>query len=1085
MRKSCAVSLLLISVIAAAARGETAGSADSLPLRPARYIAIDTDAGTWLSPDLAPDGKSIVFELLGDLYRIAAQGGAAEALTHGMAFDSQPVFSPNSHTIAFVSDRSGAENIWLVRADGSDPQQLTQLDGNTIFTSPAWSADGHSIFVSQYHAEYNGFDLWQIDVASGQLTLVIPIKGSPAEPRDSWSSVLGVFPAPDGRSVYFARHIGANDFDRLPEWTIVRRDLATGKDEVLVAAPRSPRPDLVLGTAFRPAVSHDGKLLVYGARDRGQTGLRLLNLETREDRWLSFPVQVDELQASGWRDLLPRHVFSRDDRAVIANVGGKIVSIDIASGARSEISFRVRQSLEIGPSTRQVVRQQSGPVRARIIQNPVQSPDGHMLAFSVLGSIYTQRLDGRSRPLRLTDGFQPSWSPDGVRLVFVRWNAREAGSIWSIAAAGGAARRISDTTAYFTSPVFTADGTNILALRSSQAVRMHSYMEYGALRQCELVQWPANSWSDDTVATSLPARVIVHAVMGGTPHFGADPRIVYLLFADGLHAVPLDGSGDRLLAAVTGPGWYFAEGRAQADDLRASPDGRWVLAQIAQQLHLLAMPMRGQSIDISNPKVAHQKLTEVGADFFAWADGGRTITWALGSTYYRRALSGTATTIARDLTEAFAVNVELPRVTVRGSILLRGATAIIEHGDEVIPNADILISGDRIAAVGVRGTVKIPAGATVRDLSGKWIVPGFIDTHDHIADIRRGVLDFDSWGPLANLAYGVTTAFDPSPLSIDMLAYQDAIDAGLMLGSRIATTGPALFSFNEFKSYAEVRAVLSRYRDAYRLGNIKMYRTGNRRVRQWIAMAARELGLQPTTEGALSMKLDMTQIIDGYAGNEHALTAVPLYGDMIALVAKSGVAWTSTLQITNGGPEGQDYFIVRDHPADDAKLNRFAPRFVVDMKTRVRTFREFGEYLFPRVAASAAAVQRAGGLIGIGSHGEMPGLGFHWELQAHTLGGMTPAEALRAGTIGSAIAIGRAADFGSIEAGKMADLVVLDRNPLDDIANTLAITAVMQGGRLRDGTTLGEIWPKAQPIARRWYCDDRPPGTSESCELSQ
>jgi hypothetical protein len=318
-----------------------------------------------------------------------------------------------------------------------------------------------------------------------------------------------------------------------------------------------------------------------------------------------------------------------------------------------------------------------------------------------------------------------------------------------------------------------------------------------------------------------------------------------------------------------------------------------------------------------------------------------------------------------------------------------------------------------------------------------------------------------------------------------MLAYQDAIEAGLMQGSRIASTGPALFSFNEFESYAQVRAVLSRYRDAYRVGNLKMYRTGNRRVRQWIAMAARELGLQPTTEGALSMKLDMTQIIDGYAGSEHALTAVPLYDDLISLVSKSGVGWTATLQITNGGPEGQDYFIVRDHPADDPKLNRFAPHYVVDMKTRTRMFRELDEYLFPRVAASAAAVQRAGGLIGIGSHGEMPGLGFHWELQAHVMGGMTPAEALRAGTLGSATDIGRGGEFGSIEPGKFADLVILDRDPLADIANTLAIDAVMLGGRLRDGHSLDERWPEARALSRRWYCDDRPPTVRDPCASAQ
>src|SRR2546421_153069 len=430
---------------------------------------------------------------------------------------------------------------------------------------------------------------------------------------------------------------------------------------------------------------------------------------------------------------------------------------------------------------------------------------------------------------------------------------------------------------------------------------MHGYMEYGALRQCELVQMqvPAHSPRSGAVVPLTAARVVTQGMLGGTPHFGPDPGQLYLSFSDGVHAIALDGSGDRLVVGVTGPGWYFAEGRAQAG-------------------------------------VVHRRLTEVGADFFGWADHGRTITWALGSHFYRIPLESPEG--ARP--ESFAADVRLPRAVARGSILLRGATVITERADEVIPNADLLIRDDRIAALGPRGTVVVPKGARIRDVSGKWIVPGFVDTHDHIADIRRGVLDFDGWGPLANLAYGVTMAFDPSPLSIDMLADQDAIDAGLMLGSRIASTGPAIFSVNEFESYAQVRAALSRYRDDYRVGNIKMYRSGNRRVRQWIAMAARELDLQPTTEGALSMKLDISQIIDGYAGNEHALTAVPLYADMIALMAKSGVGWTATLQITNGGPEGQDYFIVRDHPAGDAKLNRFAPRFVVDMKTRMRLYRE-------------------------------------------------------------------------------------------------------------------------------------------------
>ena len=328
---------------------------------------------------------------------------------------------------------------------------------------------------------------------------------------------------------------------------------------------------------------------------------------------------------------------------------------------------------------------------------------------------------------------------------------------------------------------------------------------------------------------------------------------------------------------------------------------------------------------------------------------------------------------------------------------------------------------------------------------------------------------------MANLAYGVTTGFDPSSLSIDMLAYEDLVDAGLVIGSRIHTTGPALFSFNEFQSPLDVAAVLSRNAVHYRTRNLKEYRTGNRRVREWVAMAAREQGILPTTEGALSLKLDLTQIMDGYAGNEHSLPTVPLYDDVVQLLARTRVSYTLTLMITHGGPEGQDYYIGRTAPHDDPKFNRFAPHYVVDIKSLQRTWRDSREYLFPRVAESAAKVLRAGGLLGVGSHGEVPGLGFHWEMQAYAQGGMTPMEVLRSATLGSAETIGRAAEFGSIEPGKYADLVVLDRNPLADIANTLAIREVMKNGRLYDGATLDEVWPRQRPLPAPWFWSDHPP----------
>jgi hypothetical protein len=290
-----------------------------------------------------------------------------------------------------------------------------------------------------------------------------------------------------------------------------------------------------------------------------------------------------------------------------------------------------------------------------------------------------------------------------------------------------------------------------------------------------------------------------------------------------------------------------------------------------------------------------------------------------------------------------------------------------------------------------------------------------------------------------------------------------------MIGSRIMTTGPALFSFNDFRSKAEVKAVLSRYREDYRLGNIKQYRTGNRRTRQWVVEAARELGLNPTTEGALSHKLDLTHIIDGYSGNEHSIPPVALHEDLLKLFAQSGTSYTLTLQITHGGTPAQNYFISRDAPHGDAKYARFAPDWFRDQKFWQREWRDPGEYVFADVAKSAARFIRMGGLLGVGAHGEVPGLGTHWEMQAYAMGGMTPMEVLRAATISGAKAIGRDADFGSIEPGKYADLVILDRNPLDDIANTLSIRQVMKNGRLYDGEGLAEVWPRQQPMAPFWF----------------
>jgi hypothetical protein len=407
--------------------------------------------------------------------------------------------------------------------------------------------------------------------------------------------------------------------------------------------------------------------------------------------------------------------------------------------------------------------------------------------------------------------------------------------------------------------------------------------------------------------------------------------------------------------------------------------------------------------------------------------------------------------------------------------VLRGARVITMKGDEVIENADVVVTGNRILAVGRRGTVGVTPGARIFNVRGMTIVPGFIDTHAHWFEIRKGVLDVQNWSFLANLAYGVTAGLDVQTTTNDMFAYQDLVDRGELVGLRAFSTGPGIFSENNFKSVDEARGVLSKYKKYYRTRNLKSYIVGNRKQRQYVVQAARGLEMMPTTEGGLDLKLDLTHALDGFAGNEHSLPIVPLYRDVTEFFARAGIGYTPTLLVNYGGPFAEDYFYTTTEVHDDPKLNRFMPHHVLDDRTRRRPgwFRH-DEFAFPQTAAMAARIARAGGRVGVGSHGQLQGLGYHWEMWALGMGGMTPHEVLRAATLHGAEIIGIAQDIGSLEPGKLADLVILARNPLEDIRNTNTVRYVMKNGELFEGDTLKQLWPVEKELPAPWWWGDKP-----------
>ncbi|MBL8270611.1 amidohydrolase family protein, partial [Steroidobacter sp.] len=672
-------------------------------------------------------------------------------------------------------------------------------------------------------------------------------------------------------------------------------------------------------------------------------------------------------------------------------------------------------------------------------------------------------------PRRLTQshsGFQPSWSADGRFLVYVSWEAGEGGHVWRIPAHGGVAQRLTQAPGYYTDPVFDTDGKSVYALRSSAYERTQVQKgEMNGSRLADIVRLAA----DGTSFTVLSQEPQIRALR-------FSPGLQRLSFEgedQTLQSIRTDGSDRRSHVTLRGmPGWVAAP--------QLSPDGRWALAPKGGQLYLLPLTEPTDRIDLGSSEFAGLRISELGADYFAWADGGKTITWALGRDFHRTNLdaidrtAGTSDTVVSRGVERFSAKLEVPRDIPKGTLVLRGATAITMRADEVIENADVVIIDNRIAAVGRAGQVPVPKSAVVRDVSGRFIVPGFIDTHAHWVTSRFDVLDLQAWSFMINLAHGVTAGLDVQPFTQDVFAYADMIDAGFMVGLRTFSTGRGIgFNGERVGTAQDAQLIQRRYRDAYETRNLKAYGIGNRHNRQLFINAAESLGMMPTIEG-IELHAAITHAIDGFHANEHEMGSVRLYRDVIELFARTGTGYNPTLLVADGGPRARNHFYVTQAPHENPKINRFMPHFLNDLSTRQRNWSRDDEQIFPGVARGARDIVQAGGRVGVGSHGEFQGLDYHWEMQALASGGMTPMQVLRAATkMGSEI-IGRAEDLGSLEPGKLADLLILTRDPRQDIRNAQQIEFVMKNGRLYVAETLDEVWPRQRPMPPAWFTRQMP-----------
>ena len=1109
--------VLLLGLFPAGVRAQAPADGEGLPLEPARWARFTTSEGTWLSLDVSSDGQTIAFDMLGDLYTIPIAGGTATRITDGIAHDMQPRFSPDGQHVVFVSDRSGDDNVWVARADGSDLRQITKDGGIASgFLSPVWTPDGNYIVVARSALGGGLEKLWLYHIRGGTGVQMTPAPGG--------LRLMGPAIGADGRYVWYSQRFGSWSYNSiLPQYQIGVYDRKTGTRTTMSSR---------FGSAFRPALSPDGKWLTYGTRHDSETGLILRDLATGEESWLAYPIQRDEQESVANMDALPGYSFTPDSRAVVISYGGKIWSVPVDGSAPSNIPFTVNAEVAVGPAVMfQYPIEDTPTFTARQIRDAVPSPDGSRLVFTALDRLWVMDLPGGT-PERLTrqevGEFQPAWSPDGRSVAFVTWDEIE-GHIMSVSSGGGNSRQLTSASGYYRQPAWSPDGERVVAIRSDTRGLDEAVGPFAFTAGSDFVWLPA-SGGGLTVIGSTAGR--------SRPHFTTDPDRIY---SYGL--TPAE-TGPRTIALVSTrwdntdakthlrvtwrlpitnqayqpdtesdilmPRDFTQEQLGEPGGIQGSagmvvmaPQGDVALALVQRDVYVITVPQVGgqvPSVLVTKPDSAAmpvRKLTDVGGEFPAWSADGRTVHWSIGNAFSSYDLdraeavddslrqAGADSTAMADAAYRAAeirVDLQVARDIPQGTVVLRGARVITMRGTEVIENADVVVENNRIASVGPNGSA--PSGAQVIDVSGATIVPGFVDTHAHLRPLWF-LHKTRPWAYLANLAYGVTTTRDPQTGTTDVLSYADRVRAGQIPGPRIYSTGPGVFWPEGIRSLDHARDVLRRYSDYWDTKTFKMYMSGNRRQRQLLIMASRELELMPTTEGGLDYRLNMTHAMDGYPGIEHNMPIIPAYGDVVQLFVTSQTTNTPTLLVTYGGPWAENYYFTNENLIGDAKLAHFTPQADLDRKIRRRNpgpgaggwFME-DEYVFKRHSAWLKDLVDAGGRTGVGSHGQLQGLGYHWELWSVQSGGMSNHDALRVATLMGAEAIGLGGDLGSIEGGKLADLVVLEANPLDDIRNTNTVRYVMKNGRLYDGDTLDEIWPRQQPAADESWRHTAPTATT-------
>ena len=1019
------------------------------PTGTSKEVPLNVTSGTWLSLDLSPDGSTIVFDLLGDLYTMPVTGGEAKALTTGIVWDMHPRFSPDGKRIAFTSDRGGGDNLWTVAVDGTDFKQVTK-ESFRLVNSPAWLPPAGDFIVGHKHftsrRSLGAGEMWLYHAAGGTDGLQMTTK--PTEQKDVGEPAF----SPDGRMLYYSWDStpgGSFEYNKDSTsgiYSINRLDRVTGENETLISGP---------GGACRPTPSPDGKSLAFVRRDRFKTCLYIRDLASGVERKLTDTLERDMQETWAIHGVYPSMAFTPDSSEIVYYAKGGFHRINVAAGTIAAIPFRVTATRTVSEAVRFPVEVAPAQFDVRMLRNVIVRPDTKQVAYNALGYIYVKDLpDGEPRRLTTqTDHFEypASYSRDGSRILYTTWNDKSLSTVAMIGTDGTNNITLTREPGHYTDPAISPDGTTVL------------YSKTGGGYLSSPV-WSAKPGLYRVPADGSQAPVFITR-RGNSVQFGdANDRF----FAQVSES---RGEADRRLLismnmAGTEERTHFSSDNAT--EFRLSPDGKFLA--FAERFNVFVTPFipTGREVAVG-PKMTAQPVAKVSHDGSAnlqWSGNSGILYWTLGPTLYSRALTDSFAWLAGVPADKLppvpevgtAIGFKHATDAPRGTIVLSNATLITMRGDEVIESGVVVIEGNRITAAGPASQVKIPQGANVIDCKGKFIMPGILDVHAHGGQSTNGYTPQANWINAANLAYGVTTIHDPSNDTETVFAASELGKAGMIAAPRIYSTGTILYgaagSFKaEIENLEDAKFHLRRLK-AVGAFSVKSYNQPRREQRQQVIVAARELGMMVVPEGGSLYQHNMTMVMDGHTGVEHTLPVETIYDDVKQVWGASLTGYTPTLVVAYGGLDGEHYWYDRTNVWENARLLQYVPRQVVDPRSRRRPTAPDEDYNVLRVAGVARDIVNAGGRTQRGAHGQLAGLG-----------------ALRAATLDGAFYIGLDKDLGSIEAGKLADLVVLDRNPLENIRNSDSVRYTVANGRVYDAADLAQIAPEKKAAPAFWFHD--------------